>query len=159
MCEAKPNCEATPNCSACKKKITQSQMQLDHIKALANGGNNDLSNIQVLCMACHGDKTKHEKEKGYVNRSTAVCENIRRVIVRLRVLSSGPCMTCFGLRAAEFSIQGPQGGKQAIARGAVISKDKIAHFGGRLDWSALIGRMASLSIERPNQLLYRYVAT
>ena len=42
-------------------------MQLDHIKALANGGNNDLSNIQVLCIACHGDKTKQEKANGYVN--------------------------------------------------------------------------------------------
>ena len=42
-------------------------MQLDHIKALANGGNNDLSNIQVLCVACHGDKTKQEKANGYVN--------------------------------------------------------------------------------------------
>ena len=59
--------EAKPNCTSCKKKITKSQMQLDHIKALANGGNNDLSNIQVLCVACHGDKTKQEKTNGYVN--------------------------------------------------------------------------------------------
>ncbi len=42
-------------------------MQLDHIRALANGGNNDLSNVQVLCVACHGDKTKQEKANGYVN--------------------------------------------------------------------------------------------
>ncbi len=42
-------------------------MQLDHIRALANGGNNDLSNIQVQCVACHGDKTKQEKANGYVN--------------------------------------------------------------------------------------------
>ncbi len=42
-------------------------MQLAHIQALANGGNNDLLNIQVLCVACHGDKTKHEKSNGYVN--------------------------------------------------------------------------------------------
>jgi HNH endonuclease len=40
-------------------------MQLDHIKACANGGDNHISNIQVLCVvACHGDKTKQEKEKG-----------------------------------------------------------------------------------------------
>jgi hypothetical protein len=37
------------------------------LKALANGGNNDLLNIQVLCMACHGDKTKQAKANGYVN--------------------------------------------------------------------------------------------
>ena len=59
--------DAKPCCNSCKKKITKSAMQLDHIKALANGGNNDLSNIQVLCVACHGDKTKQEKSNGYVN--------------------------------------------------------------------------------------------
>ena len=42
-------------------------MQLDHIKPLANGGDNHISNIQVLCVACHGDKTKQEKANGYVN--------------------------------------------------------------------------------------------
>ena len=42
-------------------------MQLDHIIALANGGNHNLSNIQVLCVACHGDTTKQEKTNGYVN--------------------------------------------------------------------------------------------
>ncbi len=42
-------------------------MQLYHIKALANGGNNDLSNIPVLCVACHGGKTKQEQSNGYVN--------------------------------------------------------------------------------------------
>ena len=42
--------EAKPCCNSCKKKITKSQMQLDHIKALANGGNNDISNIKsIMC--------------------------------------------------------------------------------------------------------------
>ena len=59
--------EAKPFCSTCNKKITKSQMQIDHIKALANGGDNHISNIQVLCVACHGDKTKQEKANGYVN--------------------------------------------------------------------------------------------
>ena len=37
-------------------------MQLDHIKGLGNGGNNDLLNIQVLCIACHGDKKNKRKQ-------------------------------------------------------------------------------------------------
>jgi 5-methylcytosine-specific restriction endonuclease McrA len=37
------------------------------IVALANGGNNDLKNIQVLCIPCHLQNTKHGKEAGYVN--------------------------------------------------------------------------------------------
>ena len=50
----------------CKKKVTKGKFQLDHIIALANGGSNDLTNIQVLCIGCHADKTKKENEQGYV---------------------------------------------------------------------------------------------
>ena len=59
--------ESSKECKMCKVKLTKSKMQLDHIVALANGGTNELTNIQVLCMACHGDKTKSEKDIGYVN--------------------------------------------------------------------------------------------
>ena len=37
-------------------------MQIDHIKALANGGDNHISIIQVLCVACHGDKPNKRKQ-------------------------------------------------------------------------------------------------
>ena len=50
----------------CKKKVAKGKFQLDHIIALANGGSNDLTNIQVLCIGCHADKTKKENEQGYV---------------------------------------------------------------------------------------------
>ena len=47
--------------------MTKGKFHLDHIVALANGGTNDLTNIQLLCTACHGDETKSEKDIGYVN--------------------------------------------------------------------------------------------
>ena len=51
----------------CKAKFTKGKFHLDHIVALANSGNNDLKNIQVLCIPCHLQKNKHEKEEEYVN--------------------------------------------------------------------------------------------
>ena len=48
----------------CKKPVTKGKFHLDHIKALANGGTNKPKNIQVLCISCHADKTKAEKENG-----------------------------------------------------------------------------------------------
>ncbi len=58
---------AKPCCNSCKTKIIKSENQLDQILAHANGGDNHISNIQVLCVACHGDKTKPETTNGYVN--------------------------------------------------------------------------------------------
>ena len=53
-------------CKNCSKSVGVKFFHLDHIVALANGGTNDLSNIQMLCVGCHQDKTKAEKENGYV---------------------------------------------------------------------------------------------
>ncbi len=52
-------------CNNCKEHLEYDKMEIDHIIALANGGNNELSNLQPLCKACHQDKTIDEKEKGY----------------------------------------------------------------------------------------------
>jgi hypothetical protein len=46
-------------CSLALKKI-----EYDHIVPLASGGNNDLDNIQALCIECHFEKSKSETENG-----------------------------------------------------------------------------------------------
>ena len=53
-------------CKQCTKTVTAKAYHIDHILALANGGTNEPENIQVLCVACHADKTKAEREHGYV---------------------------------------------------------------------------------------------
>jgi len=53
-------------CKMCNAKVSKGKFHLDHIVALANGGNNEITNIQVLCSPCHLQKTKYEKEEGYV---------------------------------------------------------------------------------------------
>lgn len=48
-------------CRACRKAVDRivspaERERYDHIIALANGGANDISNIQLLCQACNGAK-------------------------------------------------------------------------------------------------------
>ena len=58
--------ETNKTCNMCNGKVSKGKFHLDHIVALANGGDNELTNIQVLCIPCHLQKTKNEKEQGYV---------------------------------------------------------------------------------------------
>ena len=48
-----------PLCTACLKvgRVTVAT-DVDHIVALVNNGNNELTNMQGLCSACHIDKTR-----------------------------------------------------------------------------------------------------
>ena len=38
------------------------QCQIDHIKPLASGGNNNDTNLQCICRECHFEKTQEEKD-------------------------------------------------------------------------------------------------
>jgi hypothetical protein len=51
--------------------------EFDHIRPLANGGTDEIDNLQALCKACHRDKTANENEQGlYVKFSdTESCFN------------------------------------------------------------------------------------
>lgn len=50
-------------CNKCNKE-DKKKLQIDHIKPLASGGSNDISNLQALCASCHKIKTQEEKENG-----------------------------------------------------------------------------------------------
>ncbi|AKG24294.1 HNH endonuclease [Calothrix sp. 336/3] len=43
-------------CQSCGKKETESQLTIDHIIPLARGGQNDMSNLQTLCLTCNQRK-------------------------------------------------------------------------------------------------------
>lgn len=47
-----------PTCAACQRLTDYPNgFQLDHIKALINGGADEDHNLQVLCHGCHREKT------------------------------------------------------------------------------------------------------
>lgn len=46
-------------CKSCGKTAQQIQLNVDHIIPLAQGGSNDISNLQTLCKLCNQRK-KHD---------------------------------------------------------------------------------------------------
>lgn len=56
-----------PLCAECQRngKVTAAR-ELDHIIALCNGGADDESNLEGLCVPCH--KRKTAKDMGYSER-------------------------------------------------------------------------------------------
>lgn len=52
-------------CIPCKKqgKLTLAK-EVDHIVEKANGGTDEMSNLQAICTPCHKDKTNNRKERG-----------------------------------------------------------------------------------------------
>lgn len=46
-------------CKTCQNML-ESTAQVDHVIPLRNGGTNDESNLQVLCVRCHAIKTQEE---------------------------------------------------------------------------------------------------
>ena len=41
------------NCFCCKDEVTQQDFEAGHIKSVANGGDDDVSNLQVVCRSCN----------------------------------------------------------------------------------------------------------
>ncbi|MFN6513765.1 MAG: HNH endonuclease [Nostoc sp. CreGUA01] len=44
-------------CRSCGKTSLETNLTIDHIIPLARGGQNDISNLQTLCLACNQQKT------------------------------------------------------------------------------------------------------
>ena len=65
--------KAKERCQHCERRICgKLTAEYDHITALVNGGGNRESNIQLLCIECHGLKTKSDvAEKSITARKIA----------------------------------------------------------------------------------------
>jgi 5-methylcytosine-specific restriction endonuclease McrA len=47
-------------CNSCKLRMYPSELTIDHIEARFDGGSDDMTNKQLLCVKCHKKKTKRE---------------------------------------------------------------------------------------------------
>lgn len=47
------------HCQSCGQTDLETNLTIDHIIALARGGQNDISNLQTLCSACNQRKQHH----------------------------------------------------------------------------------------------------
>lgn len=48
------------SCASCLFAFTARYMEVDHILPLVDGGIDAVSNIQLLCVDCHREKTRNE---------------------------------------------------------------------------------------------------
>ena len=48
------------NCAHCQETLNDT-CELDHIRRIADGGTNDIQNLQYLCKPCHDDKSENEE--------------------------------------------------------------------------------------------------
>jgi len=55
-------------CNICRT-VLPSNWNCDHIVPLWRGGSNERPNLQILCVQCHDQKTRHENACRYVNKS------------------------------------------------------------------------------------------
>lgn len=46
-------------CQSCGETNQETQLTIDHIIPLAKGGQNDISNLQTLCLKCNQKKKHH----------------------------------------------------------------------------------------------------
>lgn len=52
--------EQNGKCNRCKAAMEK--FHIDHIQPISNGGSNDRDNLQALCVSCHIEKSREEKE-------------------------------------------------------------------------------------------------
>jgi len=52
-------------CNACQFLTHPRKLQVDHRVPLADGGRDEVENLQVLCVDCHKEKTKREAQARY----------------------------------------------------------------------------------------------
>ena len=69
-------------CKDCQKDLVGVKCEIDHIRPLSNGGSNEKTNLQVLCVSCHLNKTREEHD---------TCEHIK----------IDEFVSCFNLQAYE----------------------------------------------------------
>ena len=53
--------EQEDKCVICSE-LLEKTYHIDHIKPLSSGGTNDRTNLQALCVSCHHNKTRDEKD-------------------------------------------------------------------------------------------------
>jgi 5-methylcytosine-specific restriction protein A len=83
---------AAGRCQACGIRIDAGRAwHLDHVIPLSLGGADATSNLQVLCRACHRDKTRRD--------SAALAKAIRRQVAHRGATARGRPLPC-GRRSA-----------------------------------------------------------
>ena len=123
---AKKICAAAQEwrCAACRKLLPAS-FQVDHVRALADGGTDDPANLQALCGTCHAEKTMVEN------------------MVRVTKSRTAPVVTWAQFETL-YERHGPSAYPLALARRLCL-----VQYGAALDLDALGLRTAPMQVFPP----------
>lgn len=64
-------------CASCGVAI-DATAELDHVIALSDGGTNDASNAQLLCVSCHKNKSQREEQERIARCRQAIQARARK---------------------------------------------------------------------------------
>lgn len=65
-------------CQNCRVRVEQYKMQVHHIKPVSEGGDDDLSNLILLCKTCHSEVHK-EGYENYYDRFTDYTKSLGKI--------------------------------------------------------------------------------
>ena len=94
-------------CKKCKIHITRYNSQIDHIKEIADGGGNERSNLQALCIPCHLKKTSSSKAVRSIRKKQSAQRTTPRSFENLDNLPIGSRIYTTALFNKETSFKEP----------------------------------------------------
>ena len=139
--ERKEFLRKNPYCSQCCKKIELSTMEIDHKLRLADGGDNQDSNLQALCKKCHFTKSQDEQEALSVSKTHSSYN------AEVEAIMENPLSQSLAFVECMYNIEDKKKRK--------LMSDAL-DFGLEIDTTDYISNITSIDINkcRANQMLY-----
>jgi 5-methylcytosine-specific restriction endonuclease McrA len=83
LCES-PEDAAPKRAGVCKRELAEKQGHVDHIRPLSSGGSNHISNLRLLCPACHAlrEDMKHKSMRDSQIKKGSIPVNYKNLLWR-----------------------------------------------------------------------------
>ena len=119
-------------CNKCESPF-DSTVQIDHILPLQYGGDNDRSNLQILCVSCHAKKTQDETSPLTVNDETSSTLDVKSPHTKQEDVLEAINMYNQAIRLPT-SPKNHQDRREAIVQALQRLKQSLAVLSGRKDF-------------------------
>lgn len=69
------------DCYVCRRTCSWDGLQFDHVQSLVDGGAHDASNISVICLWCHRDKSAFEHSRNSKSKRLATARAAHEAVL------------------------------------------------------------------------------